>query len=74
MKTLNLTSASVVLYSTLGLWMFLFLLGSRFVRVLADSVSFCGEGVEHYSRIDEILLHTLQPSIQLLKPHELSSI
>lgn len=54
--------------------MFLFLLGSRFVRVLADSVSFCGEGVEHYSRVDEILLHTLQPSIQLLKPHELSSI
>lgn len=42
--------------------------------VLAHSSSFGSEGVEHHSWVDEILLHTLKPSIQLFEPHQLSSI
>jgi len=42
--------------------------------VLAHCSSFCGQGVQHHSRIDEIFLHTLKPCIQLLKPHQLSCI
>lgn len=52
----------------------MFLLGARFIQVLADSVSFGGQGVKHYSRVNEILLQALQPGVQLLKPHQLSGI
>lgn len=50
------------------------LLSARLVRVLADGVGLCGQGVEHNGRIDEVLLYTLEPGIELLKPHELSCI
>lgn len=50
------------------------LLDVQFLMVLTHSSSLCSEGVEHYSRVDEIFLHTLEPCIQLLKPHQLSSI
>lgn len=50
------------------------LLSARLVRVLADGVGLCGQGVEHHSRVDKILLYTLEPGIEFLKPHELSCI
>lgn len=31
------------------------------------------ESVENHGRVDEVLLNTLQASIELLKPHHLSS-
>lgn len=50
------------------------LLDVQIFMVLAHSSSFCCKGVKHHRWIDEILLQTLKPSIQLLKPHQLSSI
>ena len=50
------------------------LLDVQFHWVLADKLGFCSEGVEHHRRVDEILLQTLQPRIQLLKPHQLGGI
>lgn len=50
------------------------LLDVQLFMVLAHGASFCCEGVEHHGRVDEIFLHTLQPRVQLLKPHQLSSI
>lgn len=50
------------------------LLDVQLFMVLAHGSSFCRQRVKHYSRVDEIFLHTLQPRVQLLKPHQLSSI
>lgn len=50
------------------------LLDVQFLMVLTHGPSLCGEGVEHNSRVDEIFLHTLEPSVQLLKPHQLGGI
>lgn len=50
------------------------LLDVQLFMVLAHSSSFCRKGVEHHGWVDEIFLHTLEPRVQLLKPHQLSSI
>lgn len=42
--------------------------------VLAHSSGFGRQGVEHHGRVDEIFFHALEPRVQLLKPHQLSSI
>lgn len=43
------------------------------VWVADDCVGIHCESVENHSRVDEVLLHTLQSSIELLKPHHLGS-
>lgn len=48
-------------------------LEAELVRVADDCVSVHREGVEHHGWVDEVLLHALQASIQLLKPHHLGS-
>ena len=50
------------------------LLDVKLLGFQADALRLCSEGVEHYSRIDNVLLHTLQPRIQLLEPHQLGGI
>ena len=42
--------------------------------VLADAAGLGGEGVEHHGGVDEVLLHALQPGVQLLEPHELGRV
>lgn len=48
-------------------------LEAELVRVADHGVGVHGEGIEHHSRVNEVLLHTLQASVQLLKPHHLGS-
>lgn len=50
------------------------LLDVQLFVVLAHSSSFCRQGVEHHCGVDEVLLHALEPRVQLLEPHQLSGI
>lgn len=50
------------------------LLDVQLLMVLTHSPGLGGQGVEHNSRVDEIFLYTLEPSVQLLEPHQLSGI
>lgn len=48
-------------------------LEAEFVWVADDCVGIHCESIENHSRVDEVLLNTLQASIELLKPHHLGS-
>lgn len=48
-------------------------LEAEFVWMADNRVGIHCESVENHSRVDEVLLHTLQASIELLKPHHLGS-
>ena len=48
-------------------------LEAEFVWMADNRVSIHCERVENHSRVDEVLLNTLQASIELLKPHHLGS-
>lgn len=48
-------------------------LEAEFVWMVDDCVGVYCESIENHSRIDEVLLNTLQASIELLKPHHLGS-
>ena len=42
--------------------------------VLAHAAGLGGQGVEHHGGVDEVLLHALQPGVQLLEPHQLGRV
>lgn len=48
-------------------------LEAEFVWVADDCVGVHCESVEDHGRVDEVLLSTLQASVELLKPHHLGS-